>query len=237
MGVLAGALAVTGCSRETPKPHASAPAGESTAMQSSAASTSTPPEANPNAADIPPGTNPSAPNAPPGSDPDAPATPPRADEIARTWTAGRVIAEVKRLGGKGTLVNAWASWCGPCKHELPMIARLAADLAPKGVHVLLVSLDEPDDRHKATEFLVEHGIKLPTYFAERPLGTFKQGMNPRWPGMLPASFLFDATGRLHYYWGGEAFEQELTPVITSLIGGKLIDGEGAAQVAPEGEVH
>lgn len=160
-----------------------------------------------------------------------------AADAARVWSAERVIAEVKQLGGKGTLVNAWASWCGPCKHELPMLARLARDLAPQGVHILLVSLDEPGDHQKATEFLQERGITLPSYFAERPLGRFKQGMNPRWPGMLPASFLFDASGRLRYYWGGEAFEEELTPVLSALAAGKPIQGESDALVAPEGEVH
>ena len=230
-------LAFAGCSRDTSKTHTSAPRGDSTAMQHAATAPSTPPEANPNAAEVAPGTNPSAPNAPPGADPNAPATPPRADEISRTWSAERVLTEIRRLGGKGTLVNAWASWCGPCQHELPMLTRLAASIAPRGVHVLLVSLDEPDDRHKATEFLQQRDIKLPSYFAERPLGAFKQGMNPRWPGMLPASFLFDATGRLRYFWGGEAFEGELTPVIDALVAGKPIQGEANALVAPEGEVH
>jgi thiol-disulfide isomerase/thioredoxin len=159
------------------------------------------------------------------------------DGDARTLAAERVIAEVKRLGGKGTLVNAWASWCGPCKHEIPMLARLAKDLAPEGVHILLVSLDEPGDHEKAVSFLKERGVTLPLYFAARPLGLFKQGMNPRWPGMLPASFLFDASGRLRYYWGGEAFEEELTPVLSALVAGKPIEGESDAQVAPEGEVH
>lgn len=235
------ALGLSGCSREANKTHGAAPQGESTAMQRAGAKPSAPPEANPNAADVPPGTNPSAPNAPPGADPDAPLVPPgtkpNGDEASRSLTAERVIAEVRRLGGKGTLVNAWASWCGPCKHELPMLALLAKDIAPRGVHVLLVSLDEPDERHKATEFLQERGIQLPSYFAERPLGPFKQGMNPRWPGMLPASFLFDATGKLRYYWGGEAFEEELTPVISALAAGKPIQGESNAPVAPEGEVH
>ena len=162
---------------------------------------------------------------------------PGSDAAARTLTAEGVVAEVQRLGGKGTLVNAWASWCGPCKHEIPMLARLANDLGPKGVHVLLVSLDEPGDHEKAVSFLQERGVTLPAYFAARPLGLFKQGMNPRWPGMLPASFLVDASGKLRYYWGGEAFEEELMPVLSALVAGKPIEGESAAQVAPEGEVH
>ncbi len=194
---------------------------ESTAMSPSA----NPPNGAPSPAN---GANPA---------PSAADAPVDAADAARTWSAERVLAEVRRLGGKGTLVNAWASWCGPCKHEIPMLARLAGDIAPRGVHILLVSLDEPGDHAKAAEFLAARGITLPLYFAERPLGPFKQGMNPRWPGMLPASFLFDATGRLRYYWGGEAFEEELTPVISALVAGKPIQGESDAQVAPEGEVH
>jgi thiol-disulfide isomerase/thioredoxin len=232
--VLALVTLVAACSRDTSKPHASAPQGDSTAMQPGAAATSTPTsEPNPSASDSPANARTSA-NEPTGSDPSAaPGTP----DAPQTVTADRVLAEARRLGGKGTLVNAWASWCGPCTHEIPMLARVAADLAPVGMHVILVSLDEPGDHDKAIAFLKDRGVKLPLYFAERPLGAFKQGMNPRWPGMLPASFLFDETGRLRYFWGGEAFEEEIRPVLNALIDGKPIEGESNAKVAPEGEVH
>jgi len=183
-------------------------------------------------------TPPSPAVAPPAATPNtAPGQVGAPGEATRTVSADQILAEVRRLGGKGTLVNAWASWCGPCKHELPMLARLAADLAPRGIHLLLVSLDEPADHQKADTFLSERGIKLQSYFAERPLGPFKQGMNPRWPGMLPASFLYDATGALNYFWGGEAFEEELKPVLDALVEGRPIQGESDAKVAPEGEAH
>jgi hypothetical protein len=52
--------------------------------------------------------------------------------------------------------------------------------------------------------------------------------------MLPASFLFDASGRLRYYWGGEAFENELVPVLTAFAEGKPIEGEADFQVARDG---
>ncbi len=152
-----------------------------------------------------------------------------------TGSAERLLAEVRRLGGKGTLVNAWASWCGPCKHELPTLLKLATKLEPSGVHVLLVSLDEPDDRDKALAFLREKQLTLTSYLAERPLGAFKQGMNPRWPGMLPASFLYDASGALRYFWGGEAFEEELTPVLDAFAAGRPIQGEATPALGRDGE--
>ncbi|HEX5100115.1 MAG TPA: TlpA disulfide reductase family protein [Polyangiaceae bacterium] len=148
-------------------------------------------------------------------------------------SAEQLLAEVRRFGGKGTLVNAWASWCGPCKHEIPMLEKLAKKYASAGIHVVLVSLDEPADREKAAAFLTERKLALTSYLAERPLGPFKQGMNPRWPGMLPASFLYDSTGALRFFWGGEAFEQEVAPVLEAFAAGKAIQGEAAPAIAPE----
>lgn len=133
---------------------------------------------------------------------------------------------------KGTLVNAWASWCGPCREELPMLASIAKNLAAQSIDVVLVSVDEPDDRYKAEAFLKSFDIALPAFLAARPLGDFKVGLNPRWPGMLPASFLFDGTGKLRYFWGGEAFEHEIVAVIDGFLAGKPIDGESDFALAP-----
>ncbi len=148
-------------------------------------------------------------------------------------TAEALIEKLKTSGRKGTLVNAWASFCGPCKREIPMLEGIAKKLRPKGIDVVLVSVDEPADVAKAEAWLKERNIALTSYLAARPLGAFKMGMNPRWPGMLPASFLFDQTGKLRYYWGGEAFEDEVLPVLEALAAGKPIEGESSPDVAHE----
>src|SRR5689334_19065521 len=119
-----------------------------------------------------------------------------ASDAFASVTAEELRANVRALGAKAVLVNAWATWCESCEHELPTLQKLADQWSAKGVRVLLVSVDEPDDRARAKAFLAEHGIRLPSYLAARPLGPFKSGMNPRWPGMLPASFFFDGTGKL-----------------------------------------
>jgi thiol-disulfide isomerase/thioredoxin len=149
-----------------------------------------------------------------------------------TVTAEQLLAKVRSSNDKAILVNAWATWCGSCEHELPMLQKLSDTLASEGVRFLLVSVDEPEDRTKARQFLKDHGIRLTSYLAARPLGSFKMGLNPRWPGVLPASFLFDAGGKLRYFWGGEAFENELEPIITGLLAGKHIDGEANFALAP-----
>lgn len=187
------------------------------------------------AADEPPPAPSDTPSAPLASAADMDPPPGNAppDATLSIATAAAIRERVRALGGKGTLVNAWASWCGPCRRELPMLARLAPKLAASGIHVLFVSVDEPEDREKALSFLRANSISQPSYLAARPLDAFKAGMNPRWPGMLPASFLYDSTGKLRYYWGGEVFEQELVPTLTAFAAGTLVDGEANFAVSGE----
>ena len=159
-----------------------------------------------------------------------------AEESLTAVTAEQLKGRLRALHAKAILVNAWATWCGSCEHELPMLQKLAEKLGPQEVRVVLVSVDEPDQRDEVRKFLVEKNIQLPNYLAARPLGPFKAGMNPRWPGMLPATFLFDGTGKLRYFWGGEAFEREIMPIVEGLLAGRPIDGEANFGVAPEGPV-
>jgi thiol-disulfide isomerase/thioredoxin len=155
-----------------------------------------------------------------------------AEEPLATVTAEALRAKVRALGAKAVVVNAWATWCDSCQHELPMLQTLADRMASAGVRVLLVSVDEPQDRTRAAAYLSENAIRLTSYLAARPLGSFKAGLDPRWPGMLPASFLFDGTGKVRYFWGGEVYEEELVPIIEGLLAGKPIDGATRFDLAP-----
>lgn len=149
-----------------------------------------------------------------------------------TITGSQLRARIRGSGFKGTLVNAWASWCGPCKHEVPMLDALSANFAELGVDVVLVTMDEPSDGEKATAFLSERKLGLGTFIAARPLDIFKLELNPRWPGMIPAMFLYDAEGKLRYFWGGPAYEDEIVPIIDGFVAGKHIDGEANFTLSP-----
>ncbi|HET9958402.1 MAG TPA: TlpA disulfide reductase family protein [Polyangiaceae bacterium] len=146
--------------------------------------------------------------------------------------ADQLLATIRGFGAKATLVNAWASWCGPCRDELPMLESLAQNLSRDDVRLVLVSVDEAEDGAKAEAFLRSVGNRSPAYLAAPPLSEFKVGMNPRWPGMIPATFLFDAAGKLRYFWGGPVYEHEITQVIEGLLAGKLIDGQSDFTLAP-----
>ncbi|HEX2873376.1 MAG TPA: TlpA disulfide reductase family protein [Polyangiaceae bacterium] len=147
-------------------------------------------------------------------------------------TGAQLLASIKASGKRGTLVNAWASWCGPCRREIPMLQALAANLKPQGVEIVLVSVDEPKDEAKAQSFLKDNGITLRSYLVEGSVADFKLAINPNWPGMLPASFLFDRSARLIHFWGGEAFENEIVPVVENFLAGKAVEAETRFGLAP-----
>lgn len=134
-----------------------------------------------------------------------------------------VLARIHNSRSKGVLINAWASWCGPCKQEVPLLLKIKNTL--HDIDVVFISVDEQESQPQAVSLLKDFGAKGPAYVVDGPLGEFKSVMNPRWKGMIPASFLYDNTPKLHYFWGGPVFEDELLPLLKRYLAGENIDGE------------
>lgn len=164
-------------------------------------------------------------------DDEEPTEPPSVGPIRRI-AGPKLLEDIANSGAKGTLVNAWASWCGPCRREFPMLVALKDNMTSRGIDVVFVSVDEQDGEQDAVNFAQERGVVPPILVAERPLGPFKQALNPKWPGMLPATFLFDGEGKLRYFWGGPVYENELLPVVEGFLAGKDIDGQANFGLSP-----
>jgi thiol-disulfide isomerase/thioredoxin len=92
--------------------------------------------------------------------------------------------------GKVVLVNLWATWCAPCKLEMPSLDRLQAKLGGADFAVLPISLDRTG-AEKPRQFLASNGLKNLDLFLDRG-STLMQTL--RVPG-LPLSVLVDRQGR------------------------------------------
>lgn len=143
-----------------------------------------------------------------------------------------LVQVVRHLAAKGVVINVWATWCGPCREELPMLARVAKAYARKGIAILPLSVDEPSAEPKVSMMLREFGFEPPFYVGKPPLAAMKQALNPDWPGNVPVSFILDAQGVRRYFFNTEVYEEELTPKLDALLKGGLVDGESKHGTAP-----
>jgi thiol-disulfide isomerase/thioredoxin len=102
--------------------------------------------------------------------------------------------DLKSMLGRATVVNFWATWCGPCRQELPELQRLYNELAGQGVVVLAVNIDSP--RELVKPFFERANLTLPLYFLDEETEA-TIGIRS-----LPTTVLLDAQGMVVNIWGG-----------------------------------
>ncbi len=96
-------------------------------------------------------------------------------------------ATITPLPGRPLLLHFWASWCVPCRRELPWLDARAARWQAAGLELRVVSIDR--DPEKARQFAADLGLTMPLYL-DGPDGLAKQLDLPA----LPCSFVFDGEG-------------------------------------------
>jgi len=98
--------------------------------------------------------------------------------------------------GKVVLINFWATWCEPCKEEMPSIERLRVSLQGRPFAVLAINLAEPDSR--VQRFVQEARLGFPVLM-DRDTATAKA-----WKArLLPATYIVGPDGRIRYSYIGE----------------------------------
>lgn len=140
-----------------------------------------------------------------GSDGPAPAaaeiTRPKLDELIRSSSRPYV------------LVNFYATWCGPCRKEMPSLVALQNDPASE-VEVIFISIDEAGDIEKALPgFLTEMGVNFKTWFRATEADAFVRGIYAVWDGRIPLSLLYSNKGQLIEPIHGLTTEKEIKMVI------------------------
>jgi len=126
-----------------------------------------------------------------------------------------VLAENR---GKVVLFDFWATWCAPCRAEMPLLVELDRKLRRRGFRLITVSADEPEDKQQALEFLRKHGAPEPAYIKDvDDDDAFINAINPDWSGALPALFLYDRSGKLVKTWIGETAIAEIEKALRGLL--------------------
>ena len=107
------------------------------------------------------------------------------------------------LKGKVVLLNFWATWCAPCRHETPFLEALYKERSPRGPEIVGVSMDTGDARKDVEDFVREYQV------------TYSILVDPQMRGMdvyrvlgLPATFLVDREGVIRWMRFGPVSETD-----------------------------
>ena len=125
-------------------------------------------------------------------------------------SVGREQFDGMLLGLRGTpvVVNVWASWCAPCRAEMPLLDRAADDFAGD---VVFLGVASKDSRAAAGDFLEEVGVDYPSVFDAT--GQVREALELRG---FPTTYFFDASGELVASMTGGVTEPRLAAQLRDL---------------------
>ena len=119
-----------------------------------------------------------------------------------------ILEAVRQSGARVVMVNVWATFCQPCREEFPDMMRLNTNYQDQGFRLMLVSADFPDQTEQAKAFLRKQGVTFDTYIKEGKDSGFIDGLDERWSGAIPATWIYSADGEPVAFWEGKAtYEQ------------------------------
>lgn len=111
-----------------------------------------------------------------------------APEITVTSLADGSPLKLSALKGKVVMLNFWATWCPPCREEMPSMMKLNSAMAGKPFQMVAVSIDE-GGKQDVESFFNKSGFSLPTYFDTNGSASKAYGITG-----VPESFIIDKNG-------------------------------------------
>jgi len=128
-----------------------------------------------------------------------------------------IMAAVKAPGAAAVLVNVWATWCEPCREEMPDLVRFYRDHRAEGLRLVLISADDDNQRAEVARVLGALHFDGPAFIKRGDDMKFIDALDPHWKGALPATFLFDSRGQKRNSWLGSVTYDDLRARVSGLL--------------------
>ncbi len=149
-------------------------------------------------------------------------------------------ARIEDHRGSIVVLNFWATWCVPCREEMPLLSDIQDRFGPRGVRVIGLSTDEPGREAAVRRFVRQYNIDFPIWIGGTTEDMERMGVGTA----LPASAILDRDGRIVFRMLGLLRRDDLETRIEWLLGDRIgpppadrVDNFPAAHEHPPGETH
>ena len=115
--------------------------------------------------------------------------------------------------GRIVILNFWATYCVPCRKEMPDLAAIQNEFAALGVQVIGASTDEAKDRAKVLQFIKDVKVNFPVWLGATSADTLRFGVGTA----LPATVIIDKDGRIYKTISGIVNQADLRKDVEKLL--------------------
>ena len=126
-------------------------------------------------------------------------------------TADGETVELKQLAGKVVVINFWATWCGPCRAEIPVMLEVYDKYKEKGLEIVGISLDR-DGWRVVTPFVERMEITYPVVLGDRSVVQQYGGIYG-----IPTTFVVDREGSIVERHTGYFFKEDFERILAKLL--------------------
>lgn len=139
----------------------------------------------------------------------------KAGEVTLAEIDAKGIAELKKNGTKNLrLINVFATWCPPCKAEFPDLLQIHRDYSPKGLEMILLSVDDADTKDKVLTFLKDRKATTKNYLINESDGEkLVAAIDKDWQGEIPLTLIVSPEGKVVFKTIGSIDPAEVKKVI------------------------
>lgn len=142
---------------------------------------------------------------------------PAADDVKlETASLADLQKAVAAHKGHVVVMDVWANFCVPCKEKFPHIVKLANAYKGKGVIFISLTIDEPEDKDKALDFLKKNNAWFQNFFLADKDKNEKPGDEKLYHSAPPIVHVWDATGKLVKSYEGKKEAAQLDDLLVEL---------------------
>jgi len=137
---------------------------------------------------------------------------PDVPQFSLTSLEGKTVA-MKDLSNKVVIVDFWATWCGPCREEIPHLNELYSELKGKGLEIVGISMDT-DGTDGVKDFAREFRIQYPIVMGDEKVAESFGGIIG-----LPTTFIIDRKGKIAKKYIGLPPAEDMKRIVKGLMEG------------------